>query len=108
MIETKYGTIRFERHYSKKHNKPVGVTAYFFQGMDAKNVAKNWRKNEEKAMNLAFSATTRCCSSDRFVWREGNKKAIAKVLHLTPLTKKDRGEMWGEIATQMRLTGKSK
>ena len=108
MIETRFGTIRLERTYSKRRNRPVAATAHFFQGMEAKKVAELFREDENAALikGRAISATARCFSGDKFCWREGNKTAIAKALAATTLTKDQRREMWGEIATQMSLTSK--
>ena len=110
MIETKFGTIRLEREYSKKHKRPMGVIAHFFQDMEAKKVAELWREDEETAVikGRAISGAARCFSTDNFCWREGNKTAISKALLATSLTKHQRREVWNEIATQMCLSGKKK
>jgi hypothetical protein len=86
----------------------MGVVAHFFQNMEARKVADLWRENEGKAVLVAVSASTRCFSTDNFCWREGNKVAIAKALLATKLTKKERGEVWSDIAEQMSLSGKKK
>ena len=108
MIETRFGTIRLEREYSKRRNRPVAATAHFFQGMEATKVADLFREDESTALikGRAVSGKARCWSEDKFCWREGNKTAIAKALFATTLTKDQRREIWGEIATQMNLAGK--
>jgi hypothetical protein len=92
--------------YSKKHRRPVGVVAHFFQNVGARKVADLWRENEAKVVSMAISGSSRCFSTDNFCWREGNKTAIAKALLATTLTKEQRREVWNEIATQMSLSGK--
>jgi len=108
MIETRFGTIRLERKYSSKHQRPMGVIAHFFQDMEAKKVAELWRENGENAVikGRAISGKANCFSTDNFCWREGNKTAISKALLATTLTKPQRREVWDEIATQMRLSGR--
>ena len=108
MIETSLGTIRFEREYSKRRNRPVSSTVHFFPAMKPTKVAELFRKNPETAlvMGRAISATARCWSSDNFCWREGNKAAISKVLAAIGLSKDQRAIVWKDVATQMRLGGK--
>jgi len=110
MIETRFGTIRLEREYSKKHRRPVGVTAYFFRGYDAKTVATMWRNGDEAAVESAkaTSGTARIFSGDQFCWREGNKIAITKALFVSGLDKLQRTSVWQDIAKQMSLAGKKK
>ena len=108
MIETSLGTIRFEREYSKRRNRPVSSTVHFFPALKPTKVAELFRYNAETALakGNAVSATARCWSSDNFCWREGNKAAISKVLAAIGLSKDQRTIVWRDVANQMRLSNK--
>jgi len=104
MIETRHGTIRISYRQGKRRRH---VIAHFIQGASPFGAASIFQKDElipnaSKSFKV-YTGDVACDSRDRFVRKEGRRKAIKKALELAGFDRKDRVEIWDDIRKVMRV-----